>query len=125
LAPEHPGGSHSVRREAAAYPQRATTTFVLAEYVHRAGILRRDDALDLILTGRLKFSNGVRIFCVTGPRHPEAGVEARADDRVEEVIIDVQLVALLAPLSHSSIRGKTSRLSQGLLQPGQHVRGEL
>jgi hypothetical protein len=47
---------------AAAHGQQAKTTFVLAAHAHRAGMRRRNDALELLLTGRLKFPKGVRVF---------------------------------------------------------------
>ncbi len=60
---ECPNGLDPARREAAAAPrQQATTTFVLAEHAHRAGMLRRDDALELLLTSGLKCPNGLRVF---------------------------------------------------------------
>jgi hypothetical protein len=42
--------------------QQAKVAFVLAEHAHRAGILRSDDALQLLPTGRLKFTDCVRVF---------------------------------------------------------------
>jgi hypothetical protein len=42
--------------------QQAKAAFVLPEHAHRAGILRRDDALPLRSAGRLKCTNGVQVF---------------------------------------------------------------
>jgi hypothetical protein len=40
---------------------------------------------------------------VTGPRHFELGIELGADNGVEDVILDVQVVSLLNPLAHCLI----------------------
>src|SRR5882724_2692396 len=60
-------------------------------------------------------------FCVAGPRYLELGFESGANDRVEGVIGDVQLVALLDPLPHSLVRGEAGELPEGLLKRRQHV----
>jgi hypothetical protein len=55
------------RESPSAHRQQATTTFVRAEHAHRAGILRWDDALELLLTSRLEVPNGLRGFlCAWG-----------------------------------------------------------
>lgn len=38
--------------------QQTAAAFVLAEHAHRTGIVRRNDALQPLLTGRLKFLDG-------------------------------------------------------------------
>jgi hypothetical protein len=50
------------RESPSAHRQQATPTFVLAEHAHRAGILRWDDALELLLTSRLEVPQGLRVF---------------------------------------------------------------
>jgi hypothetical protein len=56
-------GLDPVRCEAAAaHGQQPQTAFVLAEHAHRAGVLRRDDALEPLLTGRLEVLNSLRVF---------------------------------------------------------------
>jgi hypothetical protein len=47
---------------AAAYGQEAQPTFVLAEHAHRLAMCWRDDAPALLLTGRLKRFDGLRVF---------------------------------------------------------------
>jgi hypothetical protein len=60
---DRPQGLAPARREAAAaHGQQAKTTFVLAEHAHWAGLLRRDDALERLRTGRLKIPHGGRMF---------------------------------------------------------------
>lgn len=46
----------------AAYGQQANTAFVLATYPQRAGVLGWHNTVQLLLTGRLKRSDGVRVF---------------------------------------------------------------
>jgi hypothetical protein len=60
---DRPSWLDAARGEApSAYRQQAHPTFVLAEDAYWAGILRRDDTLQLLLTGRLKRLHGVRVF---------------------------------------------------------------
>jgi hypothetical protein len=55
-------GLDSASDEAAAHSQQAQPTFVLAEHAYRLGMRWRDDALELLLTGRLKLCDGLRVF---------------------------------------------------------------
>ncbi len=50
------------REPAAAYGQQAKATFVLTEYPDRAGVVRRDDLLQLLPTRSLKSRNGLGVF---------------------------------------------------------------
>ena len=63
-------------------------------------------------------------FGVAGPRDLEPGVEPGADNGVERVIVDVQLIAWFDPLAQRLIGGKARRPPEGLLQAGQYVRGQ-
>jgi hypothetical protein len=63
-------------------------------------------------------------FCVTGPRHLEFRIEPGADDGVEGVIIDLQMMRVLNLLAQRFIGGETGRPLEGLLNRGQHSRRE-
>jgi hypothetical protein len=63
-------------------------------------------------------------FGVAGPRDLEPGVAPGADNGVERVIVDVQLIALFDPLAQRLIGGQAHRPPEGLLQAGQDVRGQ-
>jgi hypothetical protein len=58
-------------------------------------------------------------FCVTGSRHLELGLEVGAHNRVERVVVDVQVIGLLDPLPQRVIRGKAAGLPERLLQGGR------
>jgi hypothetical protein len=60
------------------------------------------------------------LFRVTGPRDLELG----ADDRVEGVTVDIQVVSPLDPLLQGFTGGKASGLPERLCHGGQHVRNE-
>jgi hypothetical protein len=59
-----------------------------------------------------------------GPRPLELGVAPGADNRVEGVIVALQLIAWFDPLAQRLIGGNASRPPQGLLQADQDVRGQ-
>jgi hypothetical protein len=61
---------------------------------------------------------------VTGPWHLELGVELGADDGVQGVIVDLQMMGLLDPLVQRFIGGETGGLPEGLLDRGWHIREE-
>jgi hypothetical protein len=61
---------------------------------------------------------------VAGPRHLELGLEFGPDDRVERVIVDVQLLGLLNPLPQRFVGRKAGGLPARLFHGGQYSRGE-
>src|SRR5919109_4313989 len=63
-------------------------------------------------------------FCVAGARHLELGAEARADDGVERLVLDLHPMGLAHPLPQRLIRGETFGPAEGLLQAGEHSRCE-
>jgi hypothetical protein len=64
------------------------------------------------------------VCCVTGPRPLELRVEPGADDGVERVIVDLQMVSLLDPWAQRFLGGETGRWPEGPLNRGQHMRRE-
>jgi hypothetical protein len=64
---DQPSGLDSTGRQASAmYRQPPRTTVFQAEHAHRASILSLHGTLQLLLTGRLQCTNGLRIFCGLG-----------------------------------------------------------
>jgi hypothetical protein len=61
---------------------------------------------------------------VTGPRDLELGFELGADDGVEGVIVDLQVIGLLDPLAQGLVGGKAGGLPERVLNGGQHVQGQ-
>ena len=56
-------GLHTASGEAPSTDrQEANAAFILAEHTHRPAMLRRNDALELRVTGRLELSDRLRVF---------------------------------------------------------------
>jgi hypothetical protein len=68
--------------------------------------------------------NGVRVFCVTGARDLELGLEPRPHNGVERVIVDLQMIRLLDPVPQGFIRGQPGRLPERLFNRSQHLWGQ-
>jgi len=60
-------------------------------------------------------------FGVTGPWDLAYSLACGANDYVEGVVVDLQVVGLLDPLPQRFIGGQTSWLPVGLRKRGQHV----
>jgi hypothetical protein len=63
-------------------------------------------------------------FCVAGAWHLELGAEARTDDGVERLVLDLHPMGLAHPVAQRLIRGETFGPTEGLLQAGEHCWGE-
>jgi len=60
-------------------------------------------------------------FCVAGAWHLELGAEARTDDGVERLVLDLHPMGPAHPLAQRLIRGEAFGVAQGLLQAGEHL----
>lgn len=61
---------------------------------------------------------------MTGPGHFELGMEARAHQRIERLVLDLHAVRPPHPLAQRLIGGKAFRTVEGVLNIVEDLRGE-